>query len=107
MQNGYLVRLVGAPFFLPVDGLSPRHLPKPDKPGHGVHLNFRWAPVLAFQAGISCSQHAVRIPNPSKPRSFKSVSNPALQPAFVPLPIQTTARVSSNISVEILRLANP
>jgi len=26
----------------------------------------------------------------------------ALQPAFVPLPIQTTAHVSSNISVEIL-----
>ena len=29
--------------------------------------------------GISCSQHAVPIPSPSKPRSFKSVSSPALR----------------------------
>lgn len=42
-------------------------------------LKFKWTPVLAFKAGIACSQHAVPIPSTSKPKSSKSVPSPALQ----------------------------
>ena len=59
-------------------------------------LKFKWAPVLAFKAGMSCSQNVVLIPNPSRLRSFKSVPSPALRLPASPSAIASTQTSYTN-----------